>query len=553
MGTSQNHTTYLFFLFATVLAFLTISINLTRIVLFSGKTKSYNDPVVAEKVVRGTITDRSGQIIAIETPTSSLYFHLSLINDLPHVASVVSPLIGMSAEEVTEQAGKYTTYALIKEGLDDDTVSSIKNVLDKEGLARCVSIERKQGRSYPATFHASQTIGSVNSEGKGLEGLEYSLDEELSPKPEIGRKVTYGEDVALTLDIDVQYLLDVEMQKIADVHKPDYAVGVVMDAKSGDILAISSYPWYDSSTIAISTDSQRLNHAVNYLFEPGSVFKVFSLAAVMDAGQADLTTPFFCDGNFSFDGTTISCHERHGSVTPKEMVAKSCNGAISSWALQTDKKRFHDALSSYGFNRSWDIGLPSKSKARIKAPSLWSQRSEATISFGQELSVTALHLATAATALANEGTLLTPHLILRKSQGNALGETGKTLWERKTEPVGQVMGKDTARAILDDMKAATEKGGTAIKCAVEGIDVSAKTGTAQILNKETNSYQDGTVLASTLALVPTESPRYIIYIAAGNPKGDTIWGANIASPAVGEVIKGLVSQGKLTNPLSPRL
>lgn len=555
MASSQNHTRT--FWIATTLASLAVFTLMGRLVwvtMTAGKTREYQDPVVSERVVRGTIYDRGGQILAIETPSYNLYFRLSQIKDMEAIAALVSPYIGMSVEEITRQVSRYQTYALVRRDIGESDAVALRNAVRQAGLSNAVDIDKRVSRTYPASFHASQTIGFVDTNNRGLEGIEYAQDANLSPLPLLGSPETsYGQDITLTLDIDVQYLLDLEMQRIAQEHLPDYAIGIVMDAKSGDILALSSYPWYDTNDIASSSETSRLNHAVNYLYEPGSVFKVFSLCAEMEIGQADLSTPFICDGSFTFDGITIGCHEPHGAVTPREMISLSCNGAVANWALQTDSKRFYGILDQLGFNRAYDIGLPSRSRARIADPSTWSARSKATISFGQEVSVTALHLAAAATALANGGSMLEPHLILKRSKGNETGNIGETLFQREITKSGQIFSEEVARKVLDYMHSATEVGGTARLAAVEGVNVSAKTGTAQLYNPETHSYKDGGNLASTLALVPTEDPEYIIYIAAGNPKGNTIWGANIAGPAVGKVVKGLVSQGKLASNVSPVL
>jgi cell division protein FtsI (penicillin-binding protein 3) len=216
--------------------------------------------------------------------------------------------------------------------------------------------------------------------------------------------------------------------------------------------------------------------------------------------------------------------------------------------MQTDEDLFYSLLNRFGFNRSYDIALPSRTRSYIADPSSWSGRSEATISFGQELSTTALHIATAATAFTNGGELLQPHLILQRNEANG----GPITYRRERTAIERVISREVANSLLLAMEEATKSGGTARSVAVGGVRVGAKTGTSQILNPETNSYEDGTVLASTLAIVPLDNPKYIIYVAAGNPKGDTQWGSNIAAPAIGKIIESLVSQGKVVSERSGR-
>ena len=553
MATSPKRSYYRFFIIITLLVMLILLIRIGYIIYAHAPLrKNYDDPVVSSQVVRGTIYDRNGKILAIQTPYWGVYFHLKAIEDLQLVCELVAPYVGMSPDQVQAQADKYTTYALIKRRISDDQVEPLLFALQRAQLTKQVSVQKSMGRSYPAQFHASQTIGFTNTENEGLEGIEYTQQNLLSPYPEVGKTdATYGQDITLTLDIDIQYLLDLQLQNIADEHNPDYSIALVLDATNADILGMSSYPWYDPNAISRSTEQQKRNHVVNYLYEPGSVFKIFSLAAVMEAGQADLLTPFECDGSYTFDSgngnkVTINCTEPHGTVDPKTMIQKSCNGAIVHWALQTGEQEFANTLDAFGFNASYDIDLPSQARSYIAPPSSWSGRSQATISFGQELSTTALHLGVAATAFTNGGELLLPHLILKRTGLNAEKES-VTLYERERTVQNRVISKGIAQALLSYMQSATEPGGTGIKAAVEGVSVGVKTGTAQILNPVSNSYEDGTVLASTLAIVPIENPKYIIYIAAGNPKGSTIWGSNIAAPAIGEIIKSLVSQGKLVS------
>ncbi len=550
MATSPNRAYYRFFLSLTLLLLLILLIRIGFIIhSHSPQRKTYENPLISKEVVRGTLYDRNGKILAIQTPYWGVFFHLSMIDDLGLVSEVVAPFVGMSPAQIEEQAAKYTTYAQIKKKIDPNQVSPLLDELSRTGLIKQVSVVKSMGRDYPASFHASQTIGFTNIDNEGSEGVELTQEAFLNPYPAIGTdESTYGEDITLTLDIDIQYLLDVQMQNIADEHNPDYGIAIVLDAQNGDILGMSSFPWYDPNALSKSTDIQKRNHVANYLYEPGSVFKIFSLAAVMEEGQADLTEPFLCDGSYTFTTgkgakTTIVCTSAHGTVDPNTMIAKSCNGAISHWAMQTDPELFYATLNKFGFNSSYDIKLPSKTRSYIANPSSWSGRSQATISFGQELSTTALHLAVAATAFTNGGELLEPHLILKRSEAKG----GSVLYRRERTVVENVISPSVANSILLAMEEATQSGGTARPVAVQGVRIGAKTGTSQIMNPETNSYEDGTVLASTLAIVPLDKPKYIIYVAAGNPKGDTQWGSNIAAPAIGKIIESLVSQGKVVS------
>lgn len=555
MATSPKHTYIRFFTLLISLILGIFFIRLASLMLFDQpQTKTYHNPEVAESVVRGTIYDRNGRILAIERPYWGVYLHLNKIVDLAQVSEVIAPFVEMSPSEIQQKASNYTTYAQIKKVIDDRQVEPLRSVLQEHGLQNQVNVEKRTGRTYPAQFHASQTIGFTNVEMEGIEGIELSQEEFLNPYPEIGnRGTTYGEDVILTLDVDIQYALDVQLQKIADEFNPDYAMALVLDAQNGDILGMSSYPWYDINALGQSEEEQRRNNAVNLLYEPGSVFKLFSMASILQIGDAQTEEHFLCDGSYTFNAgssnVTINCTSPHGEVDVETMLAKSCNGAISHWALQTDPISFYTMLQQMGFTNSYDISLPSKAKAYIANPSQWSGRTLPTIAFGQELLVSALHLCTAATALSPSGELIAPHLILSRSSP----VSGEESYQRERTVISQVLEPSVTERIREGMYRASLSGGTGIQASVEGVDLGVKTGTAQLFNEETKSYEDGTILVSTLGMVPIDNPQYILYVGAGNPKGTSLYGSNVAAPAVGAIVRTLISQGKLITSDTPIL
>ena len=507
-------------------------------ILENDKGKEYSDPAVASSVIRGEIIDRNGNVLANQTRQWALYFRLSAIDDLTKAAVLVSPYTDMSVDEIISQAQKYTTYALIKNRMTMEEADKLEEAIRNAGMQNEIVVESRSARSYSSLFHACQLIGFVNAEGVGSEGIEYAYDDVLSPYPGLGEDVTYGADVHLTLDLDVQYLVDVEVQNIAYDHNPDYIMALVADASTGDILAMSSYPWYDLNYYGSSSEDERMNRTLAYNYEPGSVFKVFTLAKCMDEG-IDTSTPFICDGSETFtvgDSTfTINCHSAHGTVDARNMISLSCNGAIASWCLQLSDEDFYNYLRLLGFGTRPDLELGGITSGYLSRPGNWSSRSKATIAFGQEISVNALQIVQAATAIAGNGVMNSLRIVDRITDhdGNVI-DTGDAY---NSKPV---MTSRTANEILSYMETAVKEG-TAKKAAVRNVDVRAKTGTAEIINPESGSYEDGTNLASTLAI----AGDYIVYFAISAPKGNSVWGADIAAPACGNVIAGLVRQGKI--------
>jgi len=506
----------------------------------SGEAKKYTNPVVASRVVRGTIYDTDGRIIAIERPFYSCALLLKEVKDIAEVAAKLGPILALPPEEIVRESSQYNTYYLIKKRLKDGEVDQIR-ALKLKG----VTLEKQYGRFYPQHYHASQVIGFTNSENEGLEGIELSLNDLLLPLPRLNEKITYGEDLYLTLDMSLQYLLDEQAVLIDRVHNPDEISAIIMDAKTGAILAMTNFPWYDPNEFTHSTPQVRQNRVITAQFEPGSVFKIFSLAALLESNQADFSEPFFCDGSYTYttgsgQQVTVNCTEPHGYVDPQGMLKYSCNGAVAHWALQSDSNSFYDHLVDLGLTTKWPLELPGVAKGTLKGVDSWSGRSKATIAFGQEVAVSALQLATAATALTNDGDLLTPYIVKDDRHQRNVAQKG-------------VISSATAQEVLKGMVQASEAGGTAVRSAVNGVKVASKTGTAQIINPQSGRYDEGAFLASTLSIFPADDPAYIIFIGVKNPKGATIWGANIAAPAIASIINSMVSQGKIISTVSEKV
>lgn len=535
----------LLFVITTMVALAILSRIFWLTLLSEPQERTYRDPEISPRVVRGSITDRNGRLFAIETPYYSCALLLREVEDLGAVAAMLGPLLSMAPQDIIRNAAGNTTYHLVKRRLTVEEHGQVAKLISEQ-RPKGVLLEKRHGRSYPQHYHGAQLIGFTNTENRGIEGLELAYDHLLSPYPGLGPQITYGHDVALTIDVELQYLLDTQVIAIDREHMGDSVVGIIMGAKSGEILAATTFPWYDPNLYQESETAQRQNRLITAMFEPGSSFKVFSLAAELAAGQADFSEPFFCDGSYEFtmpngNRATINCVSAHGTVDPRGMLKFSCNGAVAHWALQTDDQAFHATLQAFGFGSTWETGLPGGIAGRLVAPDSWSGRTKATISFGQELGVTALQMAAAATAFATGGDVMQPHIIkeIKRHDGTSVEKSGARVAR------SDVISPEVARIVLEGMEMATTSGGTATKAAVDGVRVAAKTGTAQMADPSTGSYRSDAFLASTLALVPADDPEYIIYIGVENPTGATIWGSNIAAPAIGSIIADMVRQGKI--------
>jgi len=527
---------------------LVILIKIVWVIFFTpSETSSYVDPPVSTQVVRGPIIDRNGNLLAVEVPYYSCALLLREIPNLPIVASKIGPLVGVDPNVIVKEASQRSTYYTVKRKLSTSEYESLILLQDSEPL-KGLLIEKQFGRLYPQHYHAAQIIGFTNTENRGIEGLELAYESYLFPYPEIDTSITWGAVLQLTLDMDLQYLLDTQVVSIDREHFPDSVTGIIMGAETGEILAAATFPWYDPNEYQLSEPEYRQNKIITSMYEPGSVFKIFSLAAELKADQAHFDEPFYCDGSYSFtmpngELTTIQCVSAHGNITPESMIQNSCNGAVAHWALQTDDTKFYETLSNFGFGRIWETGMPGAISGVLNPVSSWSGRSKATISFGQEVAATPLQIVTAATALTTDGHVLSPYMIR-----TIWSHDGKELLSNQPQiAVDSLLSQTIVDTVLQGMELAAQTGGTASRIAVEGVRIGAKTGTAQITDAATGAYGPDSFLASTLAIVPLEDPKYIIYIGVTNPKGSTIWGSNIAAPAIGNIIADMVRQGKIAS------
>ncbi len=520
-----------------ILAAITVR-TVWMIIDHGSSTKDYEDPVVAQRVVRGTIYDRYGHVLAIETPYYSLAFHLNEIRDLEGTAQKVAEVTDLTSDEILEISGRHTSYARIKLRLTGEERLALEN-LGIRGLV----IEKRYGRQYPQVHHASNLLGFANRENTGVEGLELSFEEELNPLPGLDEVITYGNDLYLSLDISLQYILDDAVLRMTEDHGVHSASAILLNSDTGAILASSSYPWFDPNAYSTSTAEQRREQISSQIREPGSVFKIFTLAALMDAGLVHDEDHFTCDGVHEYvteSGSTfdIRCVEPHGDVTPQTMISKSCNGAIASWSSRMSSEDLAGYLSEFGFLSAHDISLPVASSGYLAELDSWSQRTKPTLSFGQEIAVSPIQLVTAATVLAENGYRVEPYLV----EAVVSHEGDHMYLAEKHVSREQIIGEPALQSVLSGMEEAVIRG-TATAAGVPGIRVGAKTGTAQVADPDGGGYLKGTFLASTLAIFPLDDPSYIIYVAAMVPSGETIWGSAIAAPAISQVIEDMVRGG----------
>ena len=483
---------------------------------------------------RGTILDRNGRALAIQIKLSNIGVWKPNVTDVRALATTLAPILEMPSTEIIDKINKSESdFLYIKKKVDDSATRLIYQLRKDEKIPG-VTIEPIVGRIYPDGTLASQTIGFCGYENEGLSGIEYAFEEELSGINNDGK----GSHVVLTIDSNVQYILEQKAEKIMQESKAEAVMFLAMDPRSGDILGCASLPNFDPNDFSSYSDVQRMDRAALWPYEPGSVFKVFTISAMMESGAISDSSRFTCNGAYERVNSRgilskISCMGTHGSVGPRQIIIYSCNAGAAYASDRLNNEAFNELIRNYGFGERTAAGNPAESRGHIWPLSSWSDRSKPTIAMGQELSVTALQMIQAASAVANDGEMVHPRIV-----SQIISSDGKRSEAWNPGPRRQVLKAETARAMRSYMVDVTSGIGTGSRAWVEDLSLAVKTGTAQMNDPKTREYSRTDFIASCIALLPAESPSLILYLAIVKPRGE-ILGGRIAAPPIREAAEDL--------------
>jgi cell division protein FtsI (penicillin-binding protein 3) len=523
------------FIIGVSLLGLTALYILIKFVMIIVNTSAPSLPVNPPLQERGPILDRNGRILAIQTRLGNITLWKPEMKDLDLLAAQLENITGISAAELKDNISQSPNdFMYIQKKVDQSVIKAIDTAKEKGDL-RGIGIEPVQGRIYPEKNLASQIIGFVGDDADtGLAGIEYAFEGELSPKSNIG-----GSQVILTIDSNIQHILEEIAGKTLTENEAESVMLIAMDPKSGDILGSASLPDFDPNDIRSSNDDSRMDRPAMLAYEPGSVFKVFSLAALMDSGAIQGNTIFNCNGRYertmsTGETITIRCLGSHGPVTAREIIIYSCNAGAAYAADMLASDQFYYMMRKFGFGSKTLAGNLGETTGIFSVPEKWSARSKPTIAMGQEISVSAYQMLQAASVIASDGFLVRPKVISR-----FISNDGKVITEYDHGDPERIISAETAQAIRSYMEDVTLNIGTGWRANVEDISLAVKTGTAQIID-ETGSYSDTDFIASCIALLPAENPSLMLYIAIVKPKGSSYLGGRIAAPPIREAAESLI-------------
>jgi cell division protein FtsI (penicillin-binding protein 3) len=494
------------------------------------KVPVFTPPV--ENVERGTILDRNGKTLAVQTNFYHLCATPSVIKDKEKTARVLAPALNLTKEDILQLFNSSPTFVYIKKKMEQSEYNEVASLIEKYKIYG-LRFEEIQGRSYPENALASQVIGFMGDEGNGLSGIEYSFQSLLSPdyKPNSDNR---GQDIYLTIDANLQYKLEKIASNAMETTQAESLMLIAAQAKTGEILSYISLPSANLNRYPSSTVAEKKDLPAVHAYEPGSVFKLFSVASFIDSGSISETETFFCDGVFDVRSTNgervrITCLDRHGPLTARQALQYSCNDALAQMSQKIDSEHFLQRIRRFGFGKKTGIELPGETKGSVKTTEdkLWSARSKPTISIGQEISVSAIQMVQAATAFTNGGTPLKLTLISHIDD-----KSGNVTYKHQVQPLEQIISKHTAEYMLSCMETTARKG-TGTRALLGDVSIGVKTGTAQMLDEKTGGYSKEDFISNCVAVFPIDNPQIILYIVITKAKGETYAG-RIVAPVIGE-------------------
>lgn len=502
------------------------------------ETKTYS-PLVQ----RGSIFDKNGKTLAVSTNFYHVGVTPSAIKDLPQFVHLFAPVLKVEENElastITQAAN--SSFVYIKKKIDQNDYEILKEITDKNGLFSAVRFDRIPGRIYPEKELASQVIGYMGSEGTGLAGIEYTQQNLLSPPVNPSAPVDVaGKNIYLTLDAGLQF----KLEKIAaETIKKTQAANlmlVAMEAKTGEILSYISLPSTDLNEYTKASPEEMKDLPATQSYEPGSVFKIFSISSFLDSGAISEDELFLCDGIYerktkSGERIKITCLDHHGWVSAREALKFSCNDALAQMSEKIESEQFLTRLRSFGFGSKTGIELPGETQGSVRNTSdrFWSARSKPTIAIGQEISVSALQMVQAASAIANGGYPVQLTLIKKITSQEGVEE-----YIHAPSYKNQIISEKTARYILSCMQTVAQTG-TGSRANLSDISIGVKTGTAQMADPVNGGYSKTDFISNCIAIFPIEDPEIILYIVVEKAKGETYAG-RIVAPVIAEASSAII-------------
>jgi cell division protein FtsI (penicillin-binding protein 3) len=511
---------------------------------------------------RGAIYDRNMQPLAMSMPVQSAFAVPSEVKDAAMASQLLSGVLAIPQDVIRQKLEGGGTFVWIQRKLPPEKAEAVRSL-----NLRGIYFQEENQRYYPKRDLAAHVVGFVDVDEKGLGGIEHEYDNTIRGQ---GQKIVVmsdakqrwfdggeaqrdrGASVVLTLDEKVQYIAERELAAAIDQTHAVAGTVIVQDPNTGALLALANWPKFNPNAAADAPAEARMNRAISAMYEPGSTFKLVTLAAALDQNLTRPDEVFDCEnGSLVVGGRRIHDHKAYGMLTVSEILANSSDVGAMKIALRLGAPKFHDYIRAFGFGTFTGVDLPGESRGLLERLQHWSPSSIGAISMGQEVGVTPLQMVTAVSSVANGGLLYKPHAVQRMVRGeqvstldgpSALGEPRRVI---RPETAA------TLRHLMEDVILR----GTGRLARLDGWTAGGKTGTAQKIDPATGRYSRTNVIASFTGFAPINNPAVTILVSLDSPEGWPHEGGDVAAPVFKRIAEQVLPYLDVPRdvPLSPCL
>jgi len=497
---------------------------------------------VTEPADRGMILDRNGEPLAISTPVLSVWANPQELIKARGDWARLCAVLNIDTKELQQQLADHSSKEFVY--LKRHVIPEIADRINKMNISG-VFLTREYRRYYPAGEVTAHVVGFTNIDDNGQEGVELAMDKKLRGIPGVKRVIKdrlgqiveeveqvklpqHGEDVVLTIDRRIQYLAYRELKSAVQSNHADSGTAVILDAQSGEILAMVNQPAYNPNNRDNVPVERMRNRAITDVFEPGSTVKPFTVAAALESGKFKPRSIIDTSPGLLRVGHKIIHDARnYGAIDIGTIIQKSSNVGASKLALSIDAGNLWNIFAGAGFGEPTGVSFPGESTGLLSDHYSWHEIERATLSYGYGLSVTALQLARAYTIFANDGSLK-PVSLLR----NTHQHKDYSLYYQ-TE---SVLHPATIRSVRAMMQKVVDEGGTGVHAQIPGYTVAGKTGTVK--KSADGGYKDDSYLSVFVGMAPASNPRLIMVVMVDEPRGDEYYGGVVAAPVFSHVMAG---------------
>lgn len=497
------------------------------------KGRARFERVIDIAATRGRITDRNGDVLAVATPVRSIWAIPEDAQMKPAQTRALAQLLRMDVSEINRKLASEREFVYLKRQLPPDVADQV-TALQLPGIHQ----KAEYRRYYPSGEVTAHMLGFTGVDDTGQEGIELTLESQLAGKPGSRRVIkdrrgnvvedvesvhppVEGRDITLALDAKIQYLAYTYLRQSIIENRAKAGSAVVLDARSGEVLALVNLPTYNPNNRVGLSGAQLRNRALTDSFEPGSTMKPFTIGLALEKGKVRFDTPIqTAPGKLSIGSATISDAHMHGVLTVAQVIQKSSNVGAAKIALSMPAEDMWRMFDSAGFGSPLKLGFPGEVGGRLRPAKTWKPIEQATMSYGHGISVTLIQLARAYLAFARDGDLL-PLSLTRLDAPVPLGKP--------------VFSAQTAREVRAMLEMVVQPGGTAPKAHVPGYRVAGKTGTAHKVEGGTyaNKY-----VASFVGFAPVSDPRLVIAVMVDEPSNGKYYGGDVAAPVFAQIMGG---------------